>query len=188
MDADAMRPTRHGPFPAPRIVIAPPSAVYLAPWADVYFYNSGGTDLFFHAGAWWMTWEGRWYQAASWDGPWMYVAPGYLPRAFVRMPSHWRSQYKAWHRVPWNGRHAWQHNPNRGWHRPAVMHKAPKPARRVEVDRPGKNRRGTVTRPNAPQRQDRKGTVTRPDSPRRQNPAPARQDRRSDRRTPTARR
>lgn len=130
------------PRPAPRIVVAPPPTVYLVPgFADVYFYRVGGNDVFFAAGYWWTSVGGMWYQAAYWQGPWVRVAPAYVPSALVRLPPRWHHTWHRWDRVPWQRVEARRH-----------AHPAPRPG--AYVDRP--HRAGQRVETKAPPRAQQK--------------------------------
>lgn len=127
--APAASDARPRPRPVPRVVVTPPPMVYLVPgFADVYFYRSGATDVFFAAGMWWTAVGGYWYQAAHWQGPWMMVAPRYVPAALVRLPPRWHKDWYRWDRVPWRRveahRHAW-HDGRRPAMRDDRTHRAP---------------------------------------------------------------
>ena len=50
--------------PVRRVVVAPPSAVYVVPgFTDLYYYRVGATDVFLRV--WWTMANGVWYQAAT---------------------------------------------------------------------------------------------------------------------------
>ncbi len=124
------------PFPAfsfsvsPSLVVIPGTYVYMVPGVDF--------DIFFYQGWWYRPWEGRWYRAASYNGPWGYVEivpqplialpPGYVywrtaggpPLSYAHVREHWRGweRERYWDHDPhwrsgWEHREEWGHP---GWH------------------------------------------------------------------------
>ncbi len=110
--------------PVRRVVVAPPSAVYVVPgFTDLYYYRVGATDVFFAHGVWWTMANGVWYQAANYSGPWFVVAPAYVPFWTSRLPYKWHNRYYSWDRVRWNsayGRRHYAPAPARHYDRPAM--------------------------------------------------------------------
>ena len=118
-------------FPAPpQVVVIPGTYIYMVPGIDV--------DIFFYHGWWYRPYEGRWYRAPSYNGPWAYMARP--PEALVVLPPgyhYWRGGYgpritygqlrgnwqrwergRHWDRDPgwksgWEHRGEWGHE---GWH------------------------------------------------------------------------
>ncbi len=108
------------PFPAfvfsagPSLVVIPGTYVYMVP--DVDF------DIFFYEGWWYRPWEGRWYRAPGYNGPWGYIES--VPRILITLPpgyAYWRGgggprfsygevrdHWRAWERERY-----WDHDP--GW-------------------------------------------------------------------------
>ena len=83
--------------PLPKLVVATEPTVLL--WTDgepqlaavapgVEWATNAGSTLLRTAdpGAWWLLAAGRWFRAASLDGPWARAAPSDLPRAFALLP------------------------------------------------------------------------------------------------------
>jgi len=115
---------RPRPRPVPRVVVAPPPMVYLVPGvADVFFYRSGKTDVFFAAGLWWTAVGTVWYQATDWHGPWVMVAPGYVPVSLRHLPARWHKTWHRWDRIAWRQAEA-RHRGHPSVH-PAVRHDPP---------------------------------------------------------------
>lgn len=73
-------------FPAPPpVVVIPRTYVYTVPDASV--------PILFYSGYWWRPYEGRWYRAHSYNGPWGHVEHARVPRAVVDVPA-------GYYRVP----------------------------------------------------------------------------------------
>lgn len=76
----------------PPVVVISGTYVYLIPDVDV-------SVLFYH-GHWYRPHEGHWFRARSYDGPWVYLAPGHVPHALTALPPHYRSVPYGHHRIP----------------------------------------------------------------------------------------
>ncbi len=76
--------------PPPTVVI-PGTYVYVAPEADV--------DILFYHGFWYRPYEGRWFRARGYDGPWTYMEPGRVPHALVELPPDYRHAYRDHPRI-----------------------------------------------------------------------------------------
>src|SRR3990170_2485969 len=71
-------------FPAPPpLVVIPGTYAYFVPDIDV--------DILFYRGYWYRPYEGRWYRARLYNGPWVFVAPRRIPRVLTELPPHYRS-------------------------------------------------------------------------------------------------
>ena len=99
-------------FPGePEMVVVPGTYVYFAPGVN--------EDLFFYHDYWYRPYEGRWYRARSYNGPWAFIERTRVPRVFFQLPPDYRRMdYRA--RIPYpelrrNWR-AWEHE--RHWDRP----------------------------------------------------------------------
>ena len=68
---------------------APPPLVVI-PGTYAYFVPDAGVDIFFYHDYWYRPYEGRWYRARSYNGPWGYVAPGRVPGFFLNLPPNYR--------------------------------------------------------------------------------------------------
>ncbi len=89
----------------PPVVVIPGSYVYFAPEADV--------DILFYHGYWYRPYEGRWFRARGYNGPWGYVEPSVVPRAVIGVPPDFRHVYGDRPRIGYGDFHRnW-----RGWER-----------------------------------------------------------------------
>ena len=59
------------------------------PGNELLYVSNTESDLFLHidSASYYILLSGRWYNAASLDGPWAFVAPKDLPRAFAAIPA-----------------------------------------------------------------------------------------------------
>jgi hypothetical protein len=103
----------------PELVVIPGTYVY---WLD------GQDDVYFYSGGWWRSWNGYWYRADGYSGPWARIEMGRVPRPVTHLPGNWKqSHYDAprvhWHetRNNWKG---WEND--RHWER-QKWKKAPPP-------------------------------------------------------------
>jgi hypothetical protein len=80
----------------------------------------GQTGFYFYGGYWYRVWEGRWYRAGFYNGPWGYVDVGVVPGVIVSVPPEYPLFLApGYHRIHygdlyghWRG---WDHD--RYWHR-----------------------------------------------------------------------
>ena len=115
----------------PHLVAVPASPVAYAPAVPVNYFAYGGRYYVFG--------NGGWYVARGYNGPWVHVAPEYVPRPLLGVPqryyhvrpgawSHWRRDVPPRWEPRWGNR--W-HDGNEGWD-----------DRRRDNDRRDDNRRG----------------------------------------------
>ena len=105
---------------------APPPLVVI-PGAYAYFIPDIGVDIFFYHDYWYRPYEGRWYRARNYNGPWGYAAPGRVPGFFLNLPPNYRrvppghahipyGQFKKnWRR--WERERYWDRHDDYGGHR-----------------------------------------------------------------------
>ncbi len=75
--APASPPVLMMPAPPP-VVVIPGTYVYAVPDVEV--------NILFYHDYWYRPYEGRWYRARSYNGPWAYLAPSRVPRALIELP------------------------------------------------------------------------------------------------------
>src|SRR5215467_10863681 len=111
---------------------APPPLVVVPGVATVRYAPSAPGNVFFYGNQYWIYAEGGWHVSRRHDGPWIAVAPQFVPRPVLLVPvryyhvppGHW----KQWQReAPPHWEHEWGHgwaekrrwkehgNDNRGW-------------------------------------------------------------------------
>ncbi|MGD0281842.1 MAG: hypothetical protein ABSB95_05725 [Dissulfurispiraceae bacterium] len=100
---------------APDVVVIPGTYVYMVPGIDA--------DIMFYSGFWWRPFEGRWYRAGRYNGPWTYVVGGRVPHALMALPHGYRDRIRGISPIPhgqlqknWRG---WEKNKHweqdKGW-------------------------------------------------------------------------
>ena len=104
----------HLPAP-PRLVVVPEvRAVQYAPAAPI--------SMFFYGGQYWAFVNGGWRVSAGYDGPWIIVAPQFVPRPILLVPvnyyhvppGHWKQWNK--HQPPrWGNEWGREWSEKRGW-------------------------------------------------------------------------
>jgi len=108
--------------PLPNVVISAPPAVVLIPGTPVYYAPDVGIDIFFYSGHWYRPYEGGWYRATYYNGPWGYLPPARVPAVFTHLPppgyhnippGHQRIPYgqlkKNWKEWDKEQRNHWKH-------------------------------------------------------------------------------
>jgi hypothetical protein len=109
--------------PPPYRFAAPPE-VAVIPGTYVYAVPDIGMDVFFYSGDWYRPYEGRWFRARSYNGPWAYCPDPRVPRALVELPQEFHRIPPGRHRIPygqlkknwagWERDRYWEKE--RGWH------------------------------------------------------------------------
>ena len=114
--------------PPPPYRIAGPPAVIVIPGTYVYMVPDIGEDLLFYGGIWYRPYQGRWFNARSYNGPWGYVHDPRVPRALLELPPDYRQVPPGWRRIPygdlrrnwagWQRDRYWDRDPRwrEGWH------------------------------------------------------------------------
>jgi hypothetical protein len=114
----------------PLLVIFAPPVVAVIPETYVYFCPDVEEDLFFYAGYWYRSYEGDWYRANGYNGPWVHITGANVPRVFYRLPPNYRTMsgysyrhipyrdlttnWKTWQRGKYWEKHGWErHDLNR---------------------------------------------------------------------------
>jgi len=97
------------PPPPPFVFPAPPSVVVI-PGTDVYYCPDAGVDIFFYGGNWYRSFEGRWYLATAYDGPWVYATSP--PVVLLSLPADFRIIVRGESLIPFGELHrnwrAWE--------------------------------------------------------------------------------
>lgn len=104
----------------PPLVFAAPPPVVVIPGTYAYFCPEAAVDIFFYHGYWYRPYEGRWYRAAGYNGPWVFVAPASVPYVLLHVPPDFRTReyrripygelnrnWRAWERGRYWEKHDW---------------------------------------------------------------------------------
>ena len=114
---------------------APPPLVVVPGVASVQYAPAAPANVFFYGGQYWIFANGGWHVSRRHDGPWIVVAPQFVPRPVLLVPvryyhappGHW----KQWQREapphwghewgqPWAEKRAWKdggRGPDHNWNR-----------------------------------------------------------------------
>jgi len=77
------------PLPPPLVIPVPPPIVPI-PRTDVYFPPTVDVDILFFGGYWYRPYRDHWFRARSYNGPWIFVEPRYVPRSVIAVPPGYR--------------------------------------------------------------------------------------------------
>jgi hypothetical protein len=106
------------PPPPPQYVLPEPPPVAVIPGTYVYVVPDVTVDILFYHGYWYRPYGRHWYRALSYNGPWIYLGPGGVPRAILELPPGYRRLPPGYHRIPYAHLHAnwgrWERE--RYWH------------------------------------------------------------------------
>ncbi len=132
------------PSPPPLVFAGPPDVVVVpSESADVYLVP-GMVGLYFYGGSWYRFYDGYWFQATLYSGPWVGIGAALVPPPVVVIPpdyilgvpvgyrrihydefhSHWQEwgHSRHWHNEPWYRDHAAYHWGGREFFKPVVGH------------------------------------------------------------------
>ena len=137
---------------------APPHLVVVPGVASVQYAPSAPANVFFYSGQYWIFANGGWHVSRRHEGPWILVAPQFVPRPVLLVPvryyhvppGHW----KQWQRQApprwenewghgWAEKRAWKGGPgpDHGWSR--AQARADGPGRQgPDRDGPGRDGHG----------------------------------------------
>jgi hypothetical protein len=88
------------PPPPPLVIPAPPPVVVI-PHTYVYFPPEVKAEILFYHGYWYRPYEGHWYRARGYNGPWGYLAPASVPRVLIELPPDYRHVYPGHRPIPY---------------------------------------------------------------------------------------
>ena len=88
-------------LPLPSVVISVPPAVVCIPDTRVYYAPDVGIDIFFYSGHWYRPYEGGWYRATYYNGPWAYLPSQRVPTALVHLPANYYNIPPGHQRIPY---------------------------------------------------------------------------------------
>lgn len=87
--------------PLPPVIFSAPPPVFVIPGTYVYAVPDIAVDVFFYRDYWYRPYEGRWYRAKSYKGPWIYIVPKGVPGPVLRVPPGFRHGYKEHKHIPY---------------------------------------------------------------------------------------
>lgn len=87
--------------PLPPLIVPVPPAMVLIPGTNIYFPPDVAGELFFYHGQWYRLYEGRWYLARHYNGPWRFVSPRNVPHAVRSVPPGYRRVAPGHQRIPY---------------------------------------------------------------------------------------
>jgi len=70
-----------------------PDVVAVPGVSGVYYVQDSDTDIYRYGNNWYMNYNGDWYRAASYDGPWIFVGYRSVPRNVYSVPPTYRRNW-----------------------------------------------------------------------------------------------
>ena len=109
-----------GPTPPPLVVV--PGPVVAAPGPPVYYAPNLPYNYFVYQNVYYLYRDTRWFRTRHYDGPWVAIAIGQVPRAVLAVPvDHYRNRPGHWAQhgpPPWaherEREHQWEQAHGRG--------------------------------------------------------------------------
>ena len=121
-------------LPPPYRFAAPPAMVVI-PGTYVYTIPDVNMDVLFFSGYWYRPYEGRWFRARSYNGPWAFCPDPQVPAPLLSLPLDFREVPPGWRRIPyadfrrnwsaWERDRYWDKDRDwhEGWHGRAEEHR-----------------------------------------------------------------
>ncbi len=103
------------PYRGPRLVFESEPDVVVVPGSRVYYVRDYDYDLYRYGSYWYYCYDGGWYRARRYNGPFTYVGYRSVPRAVTYVPARYRRHW----RDGGNEGRAYGHyrvKEHRGWH------------------------------------------------------------------------
>lgn len=88
----------------PVYTFAAPPPLVVIPGTYAYFAPDAGVDIVFYSGHWYRPYQGRWFRARGYNGPWTYVRTA--PTAIVNLPRDYRTAYRGHPRIEYRDFHS----------------------------------------------------------------------------------
>jgi len=99
------------PYRGPRLVFESEPDIVVVPGSRVYYVRNYDYDVYRYGSYWYYNYDGGWYRARRYDGPYVYVGYQSVPRSVAYVPVRYR---RHWRESPGQG-HAYGHRKARGW-------------------------------------------------------------------------
>lgn len=83
----------------PVFTFAAPPPLVVIPGTYAYFAPEANVDIVFFHGFWYRPYEGRWFRATGYNGPWGLIAPARVPDVLLELPPDFRHIYSGYPRI-----------------------------------------------------------------------------------------
>ena len=100
------------PYRGPRMVFRSQPDIVVVPGTRVYYVRDYDYDLYRYGGFWYYNYDGGWYRARRYNGPFVYVGYRSVPHEVAYVPVRYRRHWRTYDAGP--GRY---YKEDRGWHR-----------------------------------------------------------------------
>jgi len=76
-----------------------PTVVAVAGRAGVYYVQNADNDLYRYNNTWYMNYNGDWYRASTYNGPWVFVGYRSVPQVVYTVPTSYRRSWRDYRDV-----------------------------------------------------------------------------------------
>ena len=83
------------PYRGPQLVFQDEPDVVVVPGSRVYYVRDYDYDLYRYGSYWYYTYDGGWYRARRYNGPFTYVGYRSVPRAVTYVPVRYRRHWRG---------------------------------------------------------------------------------------------
>jgi len=88
------------PYRGPRIVFQREPDIVVVPGTRVYYVRDYDYDLYRYGGFWYYNYDGGWYRARRYNGPFVYIGYRSVPREIAYVPVRYRRHWRAYDSGP----------------------------------------------------------------------------------------
>jgi hypothetical protein len=85
------------PYRGPRLVFRDEPDIVVVPGTRVYYVEDYDYDLYRYGSYWYYNYDGAWYRARRYNGPFVYVGYRSVPRAVAYVPVKYRKHWRDAH-------------------------------------------------------------------------------------------
>jgi hypothetical protein len=124
------------PYRGPRLVFEREPDIVVVPGTRVYYVRDYDYDIYRYGSYWYYNYDGNWYRARRYSGPFVFIGYNAVPRSVAYVPVRYR---RHWREAPRG--HAYGHYKNRDdrWHRDNRVRERVETRERVRVDDRGRD-------------------------------------------------
>jgi hypothetical protein len=82
------------PYRGPRLMFRSEPEVVIVPGTRVYYVRNYDYDIYRYGSYWYYTYDGAWYRARRYNGPFVYVGYNSVPRSVTYVPTRYRRHWR----------------------------------------------------------------------------------------------
>ncbi|MEW6713782.1 MAG: hypothetical protein AB1306_01660 [Nitrospirota bacterium] len=110
--------------PPRQVVVSGSPALYSIPGTPVYYVPEVSRQIYFYSNNWYRLYNGYWYRASFYNGPWIFLQPESLPVVFTDLsPAYYIYPPREVYRPYWKHKAYWREREERHEERREHLHR-----------------------------------------------------------------